>query len=174
MARFILKDKHYLSVPGTIWEQKETSQQTGKQIRHDYKVGLYLDPDQPSDWNYPHQRQIIVATERSNQYPADIVFVGPPTYDMEPLDKEAEEMIANLGKKKDPFAELPNTVGETFSERMLNLLEARLSQAQAANPPAQNEDRVSALEKKIEELTALLTQSQAAKPTLAPAVTRRS
>ncbi|HSW91829.1 MAG TPA: hypothetical protein VLG09_04240 [Candidatus Saccharimonadales bacterium] len=164
MARFALKDKHYLNVPGTIWEQKETNQQTGKQHRMDYPVGLYLDPSDPSDWNYPMTRQIVVTTKRSNQYPGDILFVGPPTFDMEPLDEEAEAMIAELGKKRDPFSELPATVGETFSERMLKLLEERLTTAQIVAPSGES-DRISTLEAKIEELTKLLSASQEAKTT---------
>jgi hypothetical protein len=41
MARFRLKDKHYLHVlPGTEWEQKELDQVTGKQARKVYLVPL--------------------------------------------------------------------------------------------------------------------------------------
>ena len=153
MARFILTDKHYLNVPGTKWEQKETSQQTGKQVRVEYQVGLYLDPKDPADWNYPQQQQIIVSTKRSDEYPSDIVFSGPPTQDMTALDDEGRKMIAAIGPKRDPFAELPNTVGLTNSEKILALLESKLSSAQAIPAP---DDRVAKLEAEIAELKKLI------------------
>jgi len=53
MARYRLKDKHYLNVTidgqPTEWEHKEQSQATGKEIRKRYLVPTLLNPDDRSD-----------------------------------------------------------------------------------------------------------------------------
>lgn len=104
MARFLLKDKHYLNVPGTQWEQTEFNQATKKQARHLYNVHLFLDPEDSSMWNY--QEQIIVSTKADPAYPRDIVFVGSPTPDMEPLDEEANILLRKvLAKSVAPMSE---------------------------------------------------------------------
>lgn len=110
MARFLLKDKHYLNVPGTQWEQTEFNQATKKQARHLYNVHLFLDPEDSSMWNYPEQ--IIVSTKADPAHPRDIVFVGSPTPDMEPLDEEANLLLRKvLAKSVQPMSEaaLPTT-----------------------------------------------------------------
>ena len=50
--RWKLTEPHYLNVPETTWEQKETDRMTGKQVRKAYPVPLYLNPKEESDWNY--------------------------------------------------------------------------------------------------------------------------
>src|ERR1035437_368992 len=95
MARFRLKDKHYLHVlPETEWEQKELDQVTGKQARKVYLVPRYLDPDDPSDCNYPGE--IIVATKEDKAWPRDIIMKGPPTADMEPIDDESIVILKKM------------------------------------------------------------------------------
>lgn len=139
MARFRLKDKHYLRVPGTEWEQKETDRATGKQARKVYPVPLYLDPDQPADQNYPDE--IIVTLKPDPAFPRDIPFEGPPTFDMEPLDEEARAAIKKLGRRQLPFDELPMTM----SESMLQKFESELSSGQP-------DSRVDALQAELAEL----------------------
>jgi len=77
MARFRLKDKHCLAVPGVEWEHVETDQQTAKRARKVFPFPLYLDAEQPSDCNY--RGEIIVATKADPRYPRDIIFTGKPT-----------------------------------------------------------------------------------------------
>src|SRR5882672_3560161 len=89
MARWRLTAAHYLNVPGTEWEQKETSRETGRQIRKIYPVPLHLDPDDPTAQN--RDGEVIVAHEGSEKK-GDYIFTGPPTPDMEPLDDEAESL----------------------------------------------------------------------------------
>lgn len=112
MARWRLTAAHYLKVPGTEWEQKETDQQTGKQGRKVYPVPLYLDPNNAADCNYPGE--IIVSNKHSAAHPKDIVFSGPPTPDMEPIDDEAIKITEPLKRKWEtthPIEALPTTVG---------------------------------------------------------------
>lgn len=96
MARFRLDKPHYLNVPGTQWEQTEFDQATKRQARHLYNVHLLLDPEDPSMHNYEREAVIIVSTKADPAFPRDIVFVGPPTLDMEALDVEAEKMLDKL------------------------------------------------------------------------------
>lgn len=92
MARWSLMNAHYLNVPGTEWEYKETTD-SGKQGRKIFPVPLHLDPNNPRDHNYPGE--IIVCHEGKGQ-PKDIVFVGPPTPDMTPLDDEAQAISDSM------------------------------------------------------------------------------
>jgi hypothetical protein len=108
MARFRLTGKHYLKVsdPPCEWEQKEWNQTTGKQARKVYPVPMYLDPDNPGDCNYPGE--IIVATKREAAYPRDIIFIGLPTTEMEPLDPEATKLSTEAKKRGEhPIESLP-------------------------------------------------------------------
>ena len=105
MARFRLTAPHYLNVPGTQWEQTEYSAASKKQVRHLYNVHLLLDPNDPSMHNYPLTQEIIVATKVDRRYPADMIFVGSPTQDMEPLDEEAEALLRRLPLVVPPMSE---------------------------------------------------------------------
>jgi hypothetical protein len=148
MARFRLKDKHYLNVPGTEWEQSETSQATGKQARKRYKTPLYLDPDQAADQNYPGE--IIVTTKADPRYPRDILFEGLPTVDMEPLDEEATKLITPiLARGEHPIESLSGT----FSEHLLSQFESQIME-KIKSPSV--EPRIAALQKQIDELKALV------------------
>ena len=116
MARWKLTAKHYIHVQRngepTQWEWKETSRDTGRVNRKLYTVPMYLDPDSPSDQNYPGE--IIVARQKGSQS-KDLIVADDfiPTHDMEPLDDEAEALSAKLTGKGDPFADLPAQGTET-------------------------------------------------------------
>ena len=90
MARWRLTNPHYLNVPGTEWEYKETNRDTGRQARKVFPVPLYLNPSDPADHNYREDGEIIVAHEGPGVQRKDLIFIGPPTPDMEPLDEEAK------------------------------------------------------------------------------------
>jgi hypothetical protein len=155
MARYRLTTPHYLRVPGTVWEQRETDSVTGRQGRKIYEVPLHLDPGQPGDYNYPGE--IIVASAKSAQYPKDIIFEGPPTLDMEPLDPEAEAEIAKIANRGEhPIEGLPS-VGESFSASLLSRLEAQLASAQAVP----TDPRVAKLEEQVRTLTELVAAANA-------------
>lgn len=114
MARWRLKETHYLNVPGTEWEYKEVDRNTGKQGRKVFQVPLHLDPDNPSDQNYP-QEGIIVVSDGVGSMPKDIIFVGPPTPDMEPLD-EAARLISEAESPRwvHPIESLPGSYSESI------------------------------------------------------------
>lgn len=109
MARFRLKSPHYLKLKAPAeYEHKEVDQATGKQATKRYPVPTHLDPDNPADCNYPGE--IIVTDKESRLHPKDLVFLGPPTPEMEPLDEEAERLVAQWEKKwVHPIDSLPAT-----------------------------------------------------------------
>jgi len=133
MARWRLTAGHYINVPGTEWEHKETSRETGRQVRKVYQVPRHLDPKAPEDWNdWPMGRMedgVIIVCHEGKGLPRDIVFTGPPTQDMEPLDEEATILSSRLPKKKDGFEHM------TMSEGVLEDLMRQIGQAVAAGRP---------------------------------------
>src|SRR5262245_52055330 len=90
MARWRLTQPQYPAVAGTEWEYKKSDRETGRQTRKVYEVPLYLDPKDAADWNYRSDESIIVTNKFDPAFRRDIVFVGPPTPDMEPIDDEAK------------------------------------------------------------------------------------
>ena len=90
MARWSLQAAHYLMTdPPTEWEYKETSRETGRQVRTVAKVPRLLDPKDPSDHNYPDE---IIVCDGNNPQGRDIIFIGQPTADMKPIDDEAKKI----------------------------------------------------------------------------------
>ena len=92
MARWRLTQKHYLNVPGTEFEYRETTHY-GKQIKKNFPVPMFLDPENPGDCNYNQDGEsrsgnsntpgeIIVAWADGTERPRDIIFTGSPTLDM--------------------------------------------------------------------------------------------
>lgn len=126
-ARWRLTSAHYLNVPGTEWEQKETHRETGRQVRKLYPVPLLLDPKDQADWNYPGE--IIVAYEGS-KYPRDLIFTGPPTPDMEPMNEAAEKITeTNRPHWKHPIDSIPgNDFGQTVLTQLTKQLDAIISE----------------------------------------------
>ena len=98
MARWQLTEPHYLNVPGTMWEQVTTDRVTQRPVRKQFPVPMFLDPRIQTDWNYnidggrPRKDdmdgQIIIAYAGKG-LPNDIIFEGPPSPGMLPLDDEA-------------------------------------------------------------------------------------
>lgn len=129
MARWRLLNPHYLKVPGTEWEYTEVSRETGKQARVRYPVGLLLNPNDSADHNFPGE--IIVAHARadgSKYHRNDIVFEGPPTPDMEPVDEEAEKISEEWRAKwAHPIDSLPG-YGD-YSQSLLTQFDKELTEA---------------------------------------------
>ena len=127
MARWRLTDSHYLNVPGTEWEYKETDRETQRQVRKVYEIPLYLNPKERSDWNYPADEAIIVSDRFDKAHPRDYVFVGPPTPDMEPLDEEAEKIsqgYRDSGAWQHPI----DALNMTYSQSVLSDFERLIAQ----------------------------------------------
>src|ERR1700751_6456069 len=130
MARWKLLEGHYLNVPGTEWEYKETDRDTGRQHRLVLPVPLYLHPDNSTDWNYKEQEAIIVSNKFNKAFPRDYVFSGPPTPNMEPLDEEAEKIsqeFIDSGAWKHPI----DSLNMTYSQSILSEFEQKLASLMA-------------------------------------------
>src|SRR5882757_467519 len=121
MARWKLNEKHYLNVKGNEWEQVETLQETGEQVRHRYPVPLYLDPGDAGlvkRWGHPSGE--IIVSDGNNSQRRDVIFFGPPTPGMIPLDEEAEAISkAESPKWQHPIESLP---GQGYSDSLLSQL----------------------------------------------------
>lgn len=133
MARWSLRNSHYLNVPGNEWMHEETDRETGRRNRKIYTVPQLLDPNNPQDQNYRELGEVIVCHEGKGE-PRDIVFVGEPTPEMEPLDSEAEAITASLRQKwEHPIDTLPANGG--MNEQESAFMKAMMSQfAQNAQP----------------------------------------
>lgn len=157
MARYRLIGKHYLAVEGSEWEQVEVNLLNGRQMRHRYKVPRYLDVSDSSDHNYPDE--IIISTKADPAFPRDyIVDMKYPNLDVEPLDDEARTLLEKVqAMGSDPIESLPSN-GQTFSEVLLEKLTRQLDTLTTRQgiPQAASTDRVSELEKQIEELKAMI------------------
>jgi len=151
MARWRLRAGHYLKVPGTEWEYKETDQATGRLGRKVFEVPLYLHPDIISDQNY--DGNVCVCNGR-NCLPRDYVFEGPPTPDMEPMDDEAQ---AITDKHKYKWVHPIESLDGTFGEAMIRQFASEMSKLQMPTPPV-SIPNVSA--KEFEQLKAMVAELQ--------------
>lgn len=149
--RFKLRGPHYLNVPGTEWEQEEKSQATGKVLRKRYEVPMLLDPANPADCN--RDGECIVSMDGHEAERGDIIFLGDPTPDMEPLDKEAIALVESIKHKwVHPIESLSGTYGETLQQ----LFEREIAKLQSATG-AKPDQVISEMQKQINALTAQLT-----------------
>lgn len=168
MARWKLTQPHYLTVPGTKWEYIENDRTTGRPVRKQYDVPLYLNPEYASDWTHivgrdlsgrPQAGDINVCHEGKGE-PGDVTFVGPPTPDMVPLDEEAKQISARLSTRQIAEEDMPQG---GYAGYVLENLGKQLSEAMIAGSSTQQMDKF--LESQ-QQLTAQLSALIAA---LAPA-----
>ncbi len=133
MARWKLTEKHYLNVKGVEWEQIETAQDTGDQIRHRHQVPLYLDPEDQGILKRWGQGGELIVSNGTNPLPKDVVFTGPPTPAMEPIDDEARDLsdAARPGWVH-PIESMP---GQGFNDNLLQALTKQLAEAMTSRPP---------------------------------------
>src|SRR6267154_699070 len=123
MARWRLTCGHYLkTIPPVFWEYKEIDRNTGKNVVRRFEVPTLLDPNDPGDWNHRDgfgNGELVVAHEGKTEFTKDIIFLGPPTPDMVPLDKEAEEISAGYAKNwKHPIESLSDRYADGIMESM--------------------------------------------------------
>lgn len=121
--RWRLSAPHYLNIrelpDGTKveWEHKETNRESGRAVRKLYPVPMLLNPEDPSDHNYPGE--IIVTHEVEGGHPMrmDLIMVGPPTRDMEPLNEAAEALTEqHRARWVNPIETLPANGGMNEQE----------------------------------------------------------
>jgi len=142
MARWRLLEAHYLNVPGTEWEYKESDRETGRQARKIYQVPLYLNPDILTDQNDRENGWVIVSNRYDKAHPRDYVFVGPPTPNMEPIDDEATEISQGYhdrGEWKHPIENLNMTYSQSllseFESKLASMLSGRIDMTPPPNVP---------------------------------------
>lgn len=164
MARWSLRNPHYLNVPGNEWMHEESDRETGRRNRKIYTVPQMLDPNNPQDQNYRELGQIVVCHEGKGE-PRDIIFVGEPTPDMEPLDEEAESISEGLRMKwEHPIDTLPANGGmneqeSAFMKALMAQFAQNVAPQNAAVPAAEFEE----LKKQVAELMAQNAELKAAK-----------
>ncbi len=137
MARWQLTEPHYLNVPGTKWEFETKNRTTGRSERKQFHVPTHLDPNIETDCNYNDNvgnnmvdGRIIVCWEGRGE-PRDIVFEGPPTPGMLPLDDEAKAESAKFEWK--PTAGLDeNSQFNSFAQQTLIKLTSELKNVQTS------------------------------------------
>lgn len=173
MARWKLTQPHYLMVPGTKWEYIETDRTTGRPVRKQFDVPLYLNPEYTSDWTHIVGRDLsgrpqagdICVCHAGKGIEGDITFTGPPTPDMAPLDDEAKEISAALVVQEGFVDDMPQY---GYAGRVLENLGKQLSDAMVnGSPGAQMEKFLASQEKLNSQLVALIAamtaQAQPAK-----------
>lgn len=134
MARWKLAAPHYLNVDGTKWEYQEVSRQTGKTVRLQVSVPLYLDPRDPADFTHKWGRdednegEIIVCHAHLAHDSRDVAFLGDPTPDMIPIDDEAKEISASFAERwrYKPEVEAPGS----FSQSLIDKFQIAMSDIQ--------------------------------------------
>lgn len=176
--RWRLQEPHYLNVPGTEYDSVETNTQTKKRVKKSFPVPLLLDPKNPSDFNYPDEIIVAHAVEGAHNLRADIIFEGPPTWSMEPLNEAAEALSNKLPgiKTNHPIDSLPGQ-GD-FSGDLLHKLSQQLdkvimaaggipkgdptipNQAVPADAIAQLQEQMNALMAKNAELERRIAQQE--------------
>ena len=105
MARWRLTKEHYINAHRvgrqTEWERVETDRITGEEARIRYKVPLYCEIDTIVCYEGSEQRG-------DNGRLGPIIFEGPPTPEMEPLDDEAKQFSESYAKQwVHPIESLP-------------------------------------------------------------------
>jgi hypothetical protein len=132
MARWKVTAKHYLHAEQygqpTEWERQETNQDTGRMFRKSYRVPLLIDPDDRFCVN--KHEGICVVARKGTEKPGDIVFFGPPTPDMEPMDDEAQaETDSEKHKWVNPIDSLAPEIGQEFGKQLLEALNRQVDMA---------------------------------------------
>mgnify|MGYP001581464695 CR=1 FL=1 len=168
--RWRLQTPHYIKVPvlpdGTKveWEHKEQSRESGRAIRKLYEVPMLLDPRDPADHSHPGEIIVAHDVEGARHERGDIIFIGDPTPDMEPLNDEAQALTdAQRHRWEHPIDTLPvnggmNAQERQFMESMMTdfakQIGASLPQANASVPKSEFD----ALKAELEQIKALLSK----------------
>lgn len=158
MARWKLMINHYLNVPGTEWEYKEvarTGPKTGRQVKRTFAVPRLLDISDPQDWTnrWGHKDnedgEVIVCHEGKGE-PSDVIFIGEPSPDMQPLDDEAKVISASLMKK---WEAKPDMIPGEYSQSLVDRFQVQMDEAKTKTAEVKGMDQL------IEAMTRLMEQN---------------
>jgi hypothetical protein len=167
--RWRLTNPHYLNVfelpDGTRceWEHKETARETGRMVRKLYPVPVLLNPADAADCNYPGEVIVAHEVDGAHNLARDIIFHGPPTPEMEPLN-EAAQALTDIERDRwtHPIESLPANGGMTSDEQtfMAKMMEAF---ARVAPPPVASVAVTQAQYDELKEQVAKLTEALVAR-----------
>ncbi len=125
MARWRILGPHYLNVPGTEWEYKETDRETGRQGRKIFIVPRLLDPGAVDRQGRNYEE---IVCHEGKGLSSDIVFIGEPTPDMEPIDDEAKIISDGLKHKWiHPIESMPASGGD-YGAALINKFESMMTE----------------------------------------------
>lgn len=175
MARWRLTAPHYLNTEGIEYEHRELNTDTGVQARKIFLVPILLDPNTPGNSQRAPNGEggAYIVCHKGKGAPRDIILVGDPTPDMEPLDDEARAISESFaGKWKHPIDSIGNedygaTVAANFERQMtalFNKVGGAVSPATSgvnADDFAKLQEQVAALMAKNEELEGKLAKRRA-------------
>lgn len=159
MARWKLTEPHYLQVEGIKWEYSEVDRVTGRPKRTQFPVPLHLDPNIESDATHRHDAWSwdICVSNGHNADPKDLIYTGPVTPGMLPLDDEAKAITAKAAKDKwCPTAGLdPESQNESYTNKLLS---GFIDQMTLAQTSAQQAPQIAGLEEMLKSMTAIMAQ----------------
>ncbi len=160
MARWRVIAPHYIYAEQygqpTEWAREETNRDTGRTFRKTMKVPMLVDPNDPTCCN--RATGMCVVAISGSELPGDIVMLGPPTPDLEPLDDAAMALSdAERHKWISPIDSLPLNTGEELAAQLIRAFESQIGIAQTQIPASLK----GADNKELAELKALIAAQQA-------------
>ena len=172
MARWKLTEPHYLQVEGIKWEYSEVDRVTGRPKRTQFPVPLHLDPNVESDWTHKWDAWSgdIIISNGSGADPKDLIFTGPVTPGMLPLDDEAKAITAKSAKDKwKPTVDLsPEAQNESYTNQLLSGFIDQMTQLQTSTQQAPQAagmgDFMAAMTKMMAQQTDILAAIAAKQP----------
>lgn len=125
---------HYLSVPGNEWEYTENDRVTGRPVRRKFTVPRLLSIADPQDWtnrwgNKDNEEGEIIVCYEGRGEPKDIVFLGEPSPDMQPVDDEATVISESLAKK---WETRPDHIPGDYSQSLIDKFQIAMADAKPA------------------------------------------
>lgn len=178
MARWKLTEPHYLAVEGIKWEYSEVDRVTGRPKRTQFPVPLHLDPNIEGDWTHRYDAWSgdIVVSDGHNNDPKDLIYTGPVTPGMFPMDDEARAITAKAAQDKWKPTEGLDTESQnqSYTNKLLSGFIDQMTLAQSnAQAFAGAQPQINGLEEMLKSMTAIMAQQAQLLTQLATAPARR-
>ncbi len=172
MARWKLTEPHYLAVEGIKWEYSEVDRVSGRPKRTQFPVPLHLDPNIESDWTHKLDAWSgdIIISDGNDPDPKCLVYKGPVTPGMLPMDDEAKAITAKAAKDKwAPTEGLdPEAQNNSYTNKLLSGFIDQMTQMQssavAAPPAAGMAEFMTAMTQMMAQQTEILAKLAAKQP----------
>lgn len=159
MARWKLTEPHYLAVEGIKWEYSEVDRVTGRPKRTQFPVPLHLDPNIEGDWTHRYDAWSgdIIVSDGKGADPKDLIYTGPVTPGMLPIDDEAKAITAKAAKDKwKPTEGLDHeSQNQSYTNQLLSGFIDQMTQVQTS---AQSAPKIEGLEEMLKSMTAVMAQ----------------